>query len=87
MLDPLAFKAVSYGLILLLVLIALSLSVVSLRKEFISDIRLHGLFLPLVLIIAGLCGLISALTACVEFQRPVSVLLRWESYRHLQGVI
>jgi hypothetical protein len=85
-LDPLAFKAVSYGLILLLVLIALPLFLVSLRKEFISDIRLHGLF-PRVLIIAGLCGLISALTACVEFQRPLSVLLRWESYRHLQGVI
>jgi hypothetical protein len=85
-LDRLAFKAVSDGLILFLVLIALPLSLVSLRKEFISDIRLHGLF-PRVLTIAGLCVLISALTTCVEFQRPVSLLLRWESYCHLQGVI
>jgi membrane protease YdiL (CAAX protease family) len=76
-LDPLAFKAVSYGLILLIALVVLVLSLVSFRKEFISDKPVHGLF-PLVLIIAGLCVLISLATAYVQFQRPVSILLRWE---------
>jgi prepilin signal peptidase PulO-like enzyme (type II secretory pathway) len=67
MLDPLAFKAVSYDLILLLALTGLVLSFVSLRKEFTSDRPLHGLF-PLILIIAGLCGVISVLTAYIDFR-------------------
>jgi hypothetical protein len=78
MLDPLAFKAVSYGFILLLALIALFLSLDSLKREYIGDKPMSGL-LPLILIIAGLCGIISALTVLVVVQRPVSVLLKWES--------
>ena len=77
MLDPLAFRAVSYGLILFLALVALLLSLVSLKKEYVSGKSLDGLFL-LILVIAGLCGLISVLTTYVDVQRPLSGLLKWE---------
>jgi len=60
-----------------LVFTGLILSLVSLRKEIFSDKPVYGLC-PFILIIAGLCGLISALTALVDLQRPVSVLLKWE---------
>jgi uncharacterized membrane protein len=77
MLDPPAFKAVSYGLILLLAFAGLLLSLVSLRKEIFSDKPVYGL-VPFILVIAGLCGLISVLTTFLDAQRPVSVLLKWE---------
>ena len=77
MLDPLAFRAVSYGLILFLALVALLLSLVSLKKEYVSGRSLDGLFL-LVLVIAGLCGMIAVLTVVVDAHRPVSALLNWE---------
>ena len=77
MLAPLAVKAVSHGLILLLALVALILSLVSLKKEYVSGKSLDGLFL-LILVIAGLCGLISVLSIYVDAHRPVSALLNWE---------
>jgi hypothetical protein len=77
MLDPLAFKAVSYGLILVLAFAGLLLSLVSLRKEYLSDRPLGRLFLLLV-VIAGLRGMISMLTVVVDVQRPVSALLKWD---------
>jgi hypothetical protein len=77
MLDPLVFKAVSYGFILLPALTALFLSLLSLKREYVSGKSLDGLFV-LVLTIAGLCGLISVLTGYVDVKRPLSVLLKWE---------
>jgi hypothetical protein len=76
-LDPLAFKALSYGLAGLLALAAIVLSVVSLRIEIIYGKPVHGLF-PVVLMISALCVFIVLVTAYVELQRPVSTLLRWE---------
>jgi hypothetical protein len=75
--DPLAFKALSYGAVGLLALTLLILSVVWLRIEIISDKPLSG-FLPVLLIIAALCALISLLTAYVQFQQATSTMLHWE---------
>jgi hypothetical protein len=66
-LDPLAFKAVSYGLAGILALAGLVLSVVSLRIEIIYGKPVHGL-LPVTLMIASLCFLIVLLTAYVQLQ-------------------
>jgi membrane-bound ClpP family serine protease len=75
--DPLAFKALSYGAVGLLALTLLILSVVWLRIEIISGKPLSG-FLPVLLIIAALCALISLLTAYVQFQQATSTMLHWE---------
>jgi hypothetical protein len=75
--DPLAFKALSYGAVGLLALTVLILSVVWLRIEIISGKPLSG-FLPVLLIIAALCALISLLTAYVQFQQATSTMLHWE---------
>ena len=77
MLDPLAFKAVNYGIAGLLVWAALVLSVASLKIETVYGRPVNGLF-SVVLIIAALCILIVLLTAYVQLRRPVSILLRWE---------
>jgi hypothetical protein len=74
--DPLAFKALSYGAVGLLALTVLILSVVWLRIEIISG-TLSG-FLPVLLIIAALCALISLLAAYVQFQQATSTMLHWE---------
>jgi hypothetical protein len=74
--DPLAFKALSYGAVGLLALTVLILSVVWLRIEIISGKPLSG-FLPVLLIIAVLCALISLLTAYVQFQQATSTMLHW----------
>jgi hypothetical protein len=74
--DPVVFRGVRYGLIGVLALTGLILSVVSLKREFLSQKPLYD-FIVVVLIV-GLCGLVSALTAYVQFQRPVSILLKWE---------
>ena len=75
--DPLAFKALSFGLVGLLALTVLILSVVWLRIEIISGKPLSG-FLPVLLIIAALCALISLLAAYVQFQQATSTMLHWE---------
>jgi hypothetical protein len=67
MLDPLAFKAVSYGLILLLAFTGLMLFLVSLRKEFTSDRPLRGLF-PFALYVTAISLLASLATAYVQLQ-------------------
>jgi hypothetical protein len=75
--DPLAFRALSYGLVGLWALTVLILSVVWLRIEIISGKPLSG-FVPVLLIIAALSALISLLTAYVQFQQATSTMLHWE---------
>ena len=77
MLDPLEFKGVSYVLIQLLAFTALILSVISLRKELISEKPAHGFF-SFILVIGVFCLLISLFSTYVQVQRPVSTLLKWE---------
>ena len=54
----LTFKAISYGLLGLLLVTALILSLVSIRKQSHYDEPLHGLFL-VTLIVIGLCAFIA----------------------------
>ena len=62
--DPLAFKALSYGLTGLLASAVLVLWVVSLREEIIAGKSLIGL-LPCVVVVVALCAFIGLLNAYV----------------------
>lgn len=75
MADPLAFKALSYGLIGLLASTVLVLWMVSLRREIIAGKSLNGL-LPVLVVVAALCAFIGLLSAYVQFHQPSSILLQ-----------
>jgi hypothetical protein len=74
--DPVVFKGVSYGLIGVLALTGLILSLVSLKKELRSKKPLYDCIV--VVLIVGLSGLVFAFATYVQFQRPVSALVKWE---------
>jgi hypothetical protein len=75
MLDPLAFKTLSYALAVLLALAALVRSLISLRIEIIYGKPFNGLF-PTVLIIGAFCLLSLLFTAYVQYQRSASTMVR-----------
>jgi hypothetical protein len=78
MADALVFQALSYGVVGLLALAALVVSVVSLRKETISEQPLHGL-ISVLLLLAALCASIALFAAYIHFLQVSSILLRWET--------
>ena len=73
--DPLAFKALSYGLIGLLASAVLVLWAVSLKGEIIAGKSLDG-SLPAVVVVAALCAFIGLLSAYVQFHQATSILLQ-----------
>jgi hypothetical protein len=75
-LDPFLFKTLSLLLLGILALAAV-LSVISVRKESISDRPLHGCF-SVVLFLVALCAFVSLISAYAQFQRPVSFQLKWK---------
>jgi hypothetical protein len=90
--DPLAFKALSYGLTGLLATAVLSLWVISLRREIIAGKSSNGL-LPAVVVVAALCAFIGCLALTPNstrqpqfcFNNSASIGDGWNQFSTMSG--